>query len=137
LPAVTQNGIGKLTSLIVHGNDYDTVDGTCVRDYVHVSDVANAHVKGIDWLLSQNKPLVENVNIGTGKGTSVLEVIETFEEISNLKLNWLVGKRRDGDVVEIYADVNKSEKLLNWKATRTVKDAIIDAWNWELKLKNA
>ena len=136
LPVVTQCAIGKIPLITVYGNDYDTIDGTCVRDYIHVLDLANAHVKGIEWLAHENEPLVENVNIGTGKGTSVLEVIETFEEISELKLNWKFGNRRDGDVVEIFADVTKSSNLLNWKATRTAKDAIIDSWNWELKLKN-
>ena len=136
LPAVTQCAIGKIPLITVYGNDYDTIDGTCVRDYIHVLDLANAHVKGIEWLALESEPLVENVNIGTGKGTSVLEVIETFEEISELKLNWKFGNRRDGDVVEIFADVTKSYNLLNWKATRTAKDAIIDSWNWELKLKN-
>ena len=136
LPAVTQCAVGKIPSVTVFGNDYETIDGTCVRDYIHVLDLANAHVKGIEWLSSQNNPLVENVNIGTGKGTSVLEVIETFEEISGEKLNWNYGDRREGDVVEIFADVSKSFELLKWKASRSVKDAIVDAWNWEIKLKN-
>ena len=136
LPVVTQCAIGKIPSITVNGNDYDTIDGTCVRDYVHVLDLANAHVKGIEWLAQQENPIVENVNIGTGKGTSVLEVIETFEEISGLKLNWKFGERRAGDVVEIFADVTKSFNLLNWKSNLSARDAIIDSWNWELKLKN-
>jgi len=136
LPVVTQCAVGKISSLTVNGNDYDTIDGTCVRDYVHVLDLANAHVKGVEWLTLQKEPIVENINIGTGKGTSVLEVIETFEEISGLKLNWKFGDRREGDVVEIFADVSKSFKLFSWKASRSVKDAIIDSWNWELKLKD-
>lgn len=136
LPAVTQCAIGKIPSLTVYGNDYDTIDGTCVRDYIHVLDLANAHVKGIEWLSKQNDTLVENVNVGTGKGTSVMQIIETFEEISGEKLNWSYGDRRLGDVVEIFADATKSFELLNWKASRSYKDAIIDSWNWELKLKN-
>ena len=136
LPVVTQCAIGKIPSITVNGNDYDTIDGTCVRDYIHVLDLANAHVKGVEWLAQQENPIVENVNIGTGKGTSVLEVIETFEEISGLKLNWKFGERRAGDVVEIFADVTKSFNLLNWKSNLSARDAIIDSWNWELKLKN-
>ena len=136
MPVITQTAIGKMEKVTVFGNDYDTIDGTCVRDYIHVMDVAEAHVKGIDWLKSKNKPFVENLNIGTGKGTSVLELINTFEEISNQKLNWGFGARREGDVVEIYADVTKMLNLMNWKPNLTVKDAVVDAWNWEQKLNN-
>ena len=136
LPAVTQTAVGKIAKITVHGNDYNTPDGTCIRDYVHVVDVANAHVKGIEWLQQQPNKLVDNINIGTGKGTSVLEIIHTFEEVSGEKLNWEFGPRRDGDVVEIFADVTKANEVLNWKARKSVKDAVLDAWNWELKLKN-
>ena len=136
LPFVTQTGIGKLEGLTVFGNDYSTPDGTCVRDFIHVCDLADAHVKSIDWLEKQEESLTEAVNIGTGKGTSVLEIIHTFEKVSELTLNWKFGSRREGDVQEIIADADKSSKLLNWKPTKTVKDAIFDAWNWELKLNN-
>ena len=136
LPAVAQTAIGKIDKITVHGNDYDTTDGPCVRDYIHVTDVANAHVKGIAWLQSQKNSLVENINIGTGQGTSVLEIIHTFEEVSGRKLNWEFGKRREGDVVEIYADVTKSKAILNWEAKKTVKDAVKDAWNWEKRISD-
>lgn len=136
LPFVTQTGIGKLEELTVFGNDYNTPDGTCIRDYIHVCDLANAHVKSIEWLEKQKGNLSEAVNIGTGKGTSVLEIIHTFEKVSELTLNWKFGDRREGDVEEIYGNVDKSSNLLNWKPTKTVKDAIFDAWNWELKLNN-
>ena len=136
LPFVTQTAVGKLKELTVFGNDYNTPDGTCVRDYIHVCDLADAHVKSIEWLEKQDCSLTEAVNIGTGKGTSVLEIIHTFEKISESTLNWKFGDRRDGDVEEIYANVDKSSQLLNWKPTKTVKDAIFDAWNWELKLNN-
>jgi len=136
MPVITQTAVGKLEKVTVFGNDYDTIDGTCVRDYIHVMDVAEAHVKGIDWLKSKKEALVENLNIGTGKGTSVLELINTFEDVSNQKLNWGFGERRAGDVVEIFADVTKMSNLMNWKPSKTVKDAVLDAWNWELKLKN-
>ena len=136
MPVVTQTAIGKLEKVTVFGNDYDTIDGTCVRDYIHVMDVADAHVKGVDWLNSKKGAFTESLNIGTGTGTSVLEIINTFEEISNEKLNWSFGERRPGDVVEIYADVSKMVELINWRPTRTVKDALVDAWNWELKLRD-
>ena len=135
-PFIMQTGIGKLEELSVFGNDYNTPDGTCVRDYIHVSDVADAHVKALDWLLEQPGRFVENINIGTGTGTSVLEIIKTFEKVSGLKLHWKFAARRAGDVEEIYANVEKSRSLLNWKATRTVMDAVQDAWNWEKKLNN-
>ncbi len=136
MPVITQTAIGKLPKITIFGNDYNTIDGTCVRDYIHVVDVAEAHVKGINWLLKQNESLVEVLNIGTGKGTSVLELVHTFEEIAGQKLNWEFGPRRKGDVVEIFADVTKMFNLMSWKPNKTVKDAVIDAWNWEQKLNN-
>lgn len=136
LPFVTQTAMGKHDKLKVFGSDYCTIDGTCVRDYVHVLDVANAHVKGLDWLGNQSNSFTESVNIGTGKGTSVLEIIHTFEEVSGKKLIWEFAERRGGDIEEIYADVTKAKTLLNWSSKKTVKDAVRDAWNWELKLKN-
>ena len=135
-PFIMQTGIGKLEELSVFGNDYNTHDGTCIRDYIHVSDVADAHVNGLDWLMEQKGGFVEDINIGTGNGTSVLEIINTFEEVSGLKLRWKFAARRAGDAEEIYANVEKSRSLLNWKATRTVMDAVQDAWNWEQKLNN-
>ena len=135
-PFITQTAIGKLEKLTVYGNDYSTLDGTCVRDYVHVCDVADAHVKGMKWLQDQTNCLVENVNIGTGKGSSVLEIIHIFEKISGTTLNWQMGERREGDIEEIYADVKKSQSLLNWKSKKSVEDAVKDAWNWELKLND-
>lgn len=137
LPFVTQTGAGIHSHLTIFGNDYNTIDGTCVRDYIHVSDVAEAHVKGLQWLLNQNDALVEIVNIGTGKGNSVLEIVNVFEKISGEKLNWKFGPRRSGDVEEIFADASKAERLMGWKANRTIEDAVRDAWNWEQKLRNA
>jgi UDP-glucose 4-epimerase len=135
LPFVTQTAMGKHDKLMVFGKDYPTPDGTCIRDYIHVVDLAKAHVKAISFLDNHEKGLNEAINIGTGKGTSVLEIIQKFEEISNQKLNWEFGKRRAGDVVEIFANAHKSMELLNWRAELTVDDAIQDAWNWENSLK--
>lgn len=137
LPALMQTAAGKMDQLRVNGSDYPTPDGTCIRDYVHVSDVAEAHVKGLKWLSDREENTVEVINVGTGKGTSVLEIIHTFEEISGSSLNWTFGPRREGDVMEIFADVTKAEKVLGWKARRNVRDAVVDAWNWEQRLKNA
>ena len=136
LPIVTQSGIGKISEIIVYGKDYNTPDGTCIRDYVHVVDVANAHVKGLRWLMKQNQSIEEYINIGTGKGTSVLEIIDFFEKISKIKLNWSFGPRRLGDVEEIYADTSKAFQILGWSSNKTIEQAISDAWNWELRLKN-
>jgi len=135
LPFVTQTAIGKHEKLTVFGRDYPTDDGTCIRDYIHVVDLAKAHVKTIKFLENEAEGLNGAFNIGTGKGTSVLEIIKKFEKISNQKLNWEFGKRRSGDVIEIYANAKKSFEILNWKAELTVDDAIKDAWNWENTLK--
>lgn len=136
LPFVTQTGIGKQAELTVFGNDYPTVDGTCVRDYIHVVDLAKAHVKAIHFLSEQADGLIEAVNIGTGNGTSILEVINLFEKIANQSLNWKFGPRRPGDVIEIYADASKANRLLNWQAEYSISDAIEHAWNWEKMIKN-
>lgn len=135
LPYVTQTGIGKLEQLTVFGNDYNTEDGTCIRDYIHVVDLAKAHVMGVDWLSKQDPGSSDIINLGTGKGTSVLQIINTFEEITQSKLNWKFGPRRAGDVEQIYADASRAEKVLGWKANLTIADAIKDAWNWEQKQK--
>ena len=136
LPFVTQTAMGKHENLTVFGNDYPTQDGTCIRDYIHVVDLAKAHVKAINYLENKSQGLNEAINIGTGKGSSVLEIIQKFEKISNQKLNWQFGERRSGDVVEIFANAKKSFEKLNWKTELTVDDAIKDAWNWEIALKN-
>ena len=134
LPFITQTAAGKQDFLTVFGNDYPTRDGTCIRDYIHVMDLAEAHVKALGFLGDHKKGCLEAVNIGTGKGTSVLEIISCFEEVSRCKLNWSFGPKREGDVVEIFANCDKASNLLGWKAKRSTNDAVIDAWNWELFL---
>lgn len=136
LPYVTQTALGVLDQLTVYGNDYNTPDGTCVRDYIHVSDLAMAHVKGLEWCEAQTSKTDEVINIGTGRGTSVLEIIHTFENVSGQPLNWKFGERRKGDVEQIYADVQKAKNQLHWSATRTMEDAVRDAWNWEQNWRN-
>ena len=134
LPFVTQTAVGKQDFLTVFGNDYPTRDGTCIRDYIHVMDLAEAHVKALAFLEDHNKGCLEAVNIGTGKGTSVLEIISCFEEVSKCKLNWSFGPKREGDVVEIFANCDKASNLLGWKSKLSINDAVIDAWKWELFL---
>lgn len=132
LPYLTQTALGLRKQLSVFGNDYPTPDGTCIRDYIHVCDVSDAHVKALDFIANTAEKLAY-FNLGTGKGSSVLEVIETFEAVSGMKLNWVFAPKRVGDVVQIYANVDKAKKVLNWVARYTLKDAIRDAWNWEQK----
>lgn len=134
LPFVTQTAVGKQDILTVFGNDYPTRDGTCIRDYIHVMDLAEAHVKALAFLEDHKKGCLEAVNIGTGKGTSVLEIISCFEEVSKCKLNWSFGPKREGDVVEIFANCDKASNLLGWKSKLSINDAVIDAWKWELFL---
>lgn len=136
MPFITQTAIGIRPKFVAFGNDYNTPDGTCIRDFVHVVDVAQAHVAGLNWLFSSPKRPVEFVNLGTGKGTSILEIINNFEELTGVSLNWEFGDRREGDIPEIYAETQKAKELLGWESKLTFKDAIVDAWNWEQKLMN-
>jgi UDP-glucose 4-epimerase len=131
LPFVTQTAIGKQAHLTVFGNDYPTRDGSCIRDYIHVMDLAEAHVAALTYLMNQNEGLLEAVNIGTGEGTSVLEIVKAFERITGQNLPHVIGPRRAGDVIEIYANATKGQELLGWKARLSIDDAIKDAWAWE------
>ncbi|WP_163381649.1 UDP-glucose 4-epimerase GalE [Cyclobacterium sp. SYSU L10401] len=134
VPFVTQTGAGIRKELTVFGNDYDTPDGTCIRDYIHVMDLAEAHVKAISYLKDQKAPFYDWLNVGTGKGNTVLEVIETFEKVSGKSLNYSVGPRRPGDVVKVWADTEKIKQELGWTARFDLEDALRDSWNWQLKL---
>jgi len=135
LPMVTGTAIGKYDQLTVFGNDYPTSDGTCVRDYIHVMDLATAHVKALEFLES-GKSSFETINVGTGAGTTILKVIQVFEEISEVKLKWKYGPKRPGDVVEIFAKADKANHLLNWYPKYTLEDSVQHAWNWEKKIQN-
>ncbi len=139
VPFVTQVGIGQRDQLQVFGNNYNTLDGTCIRDYIHVVDLAEAHVAAVDLLLKNvNSAQNYNVyNIGTGQGNSVLEVIKTFEEISGKPLNYNILPRRDGDVTAVYGDVSKAKLELGWATKKTLKDALADAWRWQQKIGNS
>lgn len=136
IPFVTQTAAGIREQLSVFGGDYPTPDGTAVRDYIHVMDLADAHVVALDRLLKkQNKKPFEVFNIGTGKGSSVLEVITTFEKVSGQKLNYKVVDRRSGDITEAYADTTFANNELGWKSRLSLEDALASAWKWQQTLK--
>jgi UDP-glucose 4-epimerase len=131
VPFITQTAIGKREKLTVFGTDYATPDGSCVRDYIHVVDLAKAHVAALQVLQNPNAANYEVFNIGTGKGSTVLELIKTFESVSGQKLNYELGPRRPGDVEQIYGDVRKAESKLGWKAELDLSDMMSSAWAWE------
>lgn len=132
VPYITQTGIGKREQLTVHGNDYPTSDGTCIRDYIHVVDLAKAHIKALDRLLSNGqKSAFEVFNIGTGSGSTVLEVIQAFEKVSGRQLNYRIGPRRAGDITQVYADTSFSNRELGWSSELGLEDALRSAWAWE------
>ena len=136
VPAITQTAIGKLPMMTVHGNDYDTRDGSCIRDYIHVSDLAHAHTLAISYLeQKKNFSPCEVFNLGTGNGYTVLEAIRTFEEVSGTALPYQIGPRRSGDVVAIYANNDKARDYLGWKTDYSLKDMMRTAWQWEQNLK--
>ncbi len=135
VPYITQTAAGIRKELTVFGNNYNTKDGTCIRDYIHVLDLASAHIHAIEKL-EQESNTIDISNVGVGIGTTVLEVVETFENVSDSKLNYKIGPRRAGDVVEIYSDNKKIVKELNWNPKHTLKDALKDAWNWQNKIGN-
>nr|WP_314603147.1 UDP-glucose 4-epimerase GalE [uncultured Capnocytophaga sp.] len=136
VPYITQTAIGLRESLSVYGDDYPTPDGTCIRDYIHVVDLAKAHIAALERLLKENNESnYEVFNIGTGKGSSVLEVIKAFEKVTGQALPYKIVGRRAGDVVSAYANTYKANKELLWKAELTLEDALLSAWNWEKKLR--
>ena len=137
VPAITQTAIGKWPFMPVHGNDYSTRDGSCVRDYIHVSDIAHAHTLALQKLFAKmSKSSCEVFNLGTGIGYTVLEVIAAFEKNSGLKLNYTIGPRRAGDVVSIFANNDKAKNQLGWVPRYNLDQMMDTAWKWELKLKN-
>ena len=136
VPFVTQTAIGIRKELSIFGKDYPTPDGTCIRDYIHVVDLAKAHVVALNRLFEEKKSdNYEVFNIGTGKGSSVLEVVNAFEKATGVNLNYCFADRRDGDIVSAYADTTKANKILGWKAQLSPEDALISAWKWEKSLR--
>lgn len=137
VPAITQTAIGKLPMMQVFGTDYPTRDGSCLRDYIHVCDIAHAHTLAFNYLLQHNSGAnCEVFNLGTGNGYTVLELITEFEKVSGVKLNYQLGPRRPGDVIAIYANNDKAKNLLGWNPKYNLGDMMATAWKWELKLKN-
>jgi UDP-glucose 4-epimerase len=135
VPVITQAAIGKRASMNVFGTDYSTPDGSCIRDYIHVVDLAKAHVIAIERLLNKkNKNKFEVFNLGTGKGNSVLETIHAFEKTAGMKLNYIIGERRPGDVEQVWADTTLANNELGWKAEYSLDDIMRTAWKWEMKL---
>ena len=136
VPAITQTAIGKISQLTVHGDDYPTRDGSCIRDFIHVSDIAHAHTLAIQYMLDKKMTKSAEVyNLGTGNGVTVLEAIRAFEKVSGVKLNYQIGPRRPGDVVAIYANNNLARKQLGWTTEFGLDDMMSTAWKWEQKLK--
>lgn len=136
VPAITQTAIGKLPKMTVFGNDYPTRDGSNIRDYVHVSDIAHAHTLAIQYLENgKNSSNCEIFNLGTGNGVTVLEAIRSFEKVSGVKLNYEIGPRRPGDVVAIYANNDKAKNILGWQPQFSLDQMMDTAWKWELRLK--
>lgn len=136
IPFVTQTAAGLRESLTVFGDDYPTVDGTCVRDYIHVVDLAKAHIKALEYAHSKPAKTYDVFNVGTGQATSVLEVIQRFKAATGQQVPYKIGPRRDGDIVTCYADPSKANKVLGWHAENSLDQALHDAWRWQQNLGN-
>lgn len=135
-PAITQTAIGKLPGMTVYGDDYPTRDGSCVRDFIHVCDIAHAHTLALDYVAEgRNKSTCEVFNLGSGNGVTVLEAIRTFEKVSEVKLNYTIGPRRPGDVISIYASNELAKNALGWEPKYSLEDMVATAWKWEQRLK--
>lgn len=136
VPYITQTAAGLRPALTVFGDDYPTPDGSCLRDFIHVMDLAEAHVAAMQFLINSRKSTFYDVfNVGTGQGSSVMELIRIFEDISGRPLNYRIGERRPGDVAAVYADVNKIRDEIGWEARRNMREALEDAWRWQQSLE--
>jgi len=135
VPYITQSAAGIRGPLTIFGNNFDTPDGYQVRDFIHIMDLAGAHVKALDYLEKQETGFSNIFNLGTGKGVSVMELINAFQKVSDGSLEYTIGEPRMGDIDKIWADATKAEKILGWKAELTLEDALRDAWNWQLELQ--
>jgi len=137
VPFITQTAIGIRKELQVFGNDYNTPDGSCIRDYINVVDLSKAHVVAVERLLNKkNKKSLEIFNIGTGKGLSVLEIIKTFEKVTGVKLNYRIVGRRPGDIEKVWADTTYANEELGWKAEKSIEETLLSAWKWEQYIRN-
>ena len=129
-PFILKVASGEIDRLHIFGNNWPTHDGTCIRDYIHVMDLAEGHIRVLEYLFSNNKQIV-NINLGTGKGTSVKELVETFQRTNNLKVPYLFSERREGDIAKVVADISYAESLLNWKPSLNLDNMCIDGWKWQ------
>ncbi len=136
VPVITQTAIGRMKGMAVHGTDYDTRDGSCIRDYIHVCDIAEAHILALKHLFEgKNETNFDIINLGSGEGISVLEAIASFEKVSGVKLDYQIGPRRYGDVGAVYADTAKSKKVLSWQPKYSLDEMMDTAWKWEMNMK--
>jgi len=136
IPAITQTAIGKIPQMVVHGDDYPTRDGSCIRDFIHVSDIAHAHTLSLQYLMDNKSTMrCEVFNLGSGNGVTVLEAIKSFEKVSGTSLNYTIGPRRPGDVIAIYANNHLAKTKLGWDTKYSLEDMMLTAWKWEQKLK--
>lgn len=136
VPYVTQAAVGKREKLTVFGNDYPTADGYGVRDFIHVVDLAQAHIVTLEYLNQKETSFYDVFNVGTGKGNSVLEIIETFQKVNGVKIPYEIGPRREGDIATCFADAGKIKKEMNWSAKKSLEDSLKDAWKWQANLSN-
>ena len=135
IPFVTQTAIGVREQLKIFGNDYGTPDGTCIRDYIYVVDLAKAHVKAMERVFGDESPEIEYFNVGTGTGVSTLEVVQAFEKSTGVKVNWEYAPRREGDIEKVWGNVDRAIKVLGWKSESKLEDVLASAWKWQLKLR--
>ena len=135
IPFVTQTAIGVREQLKIFGNDYGTPDGTCIRDYIYVVDLAKAHVKAMERVFGDESPEIEYFNVGTGTGVSTLEVVQAFEKATGVKVNWEYAPRREGDIEKVWGNVDRANKVLGWKSESKLEDVLASAWKWQLKLR--
>ena len=135
IPYVTQTAMGIREQLKVFGNDYDTVDGTCIRDYIYVVDLAKAHVKAMTRVLDTDSDKLEVFNVGTGTGVTTKQIVDAFEKSTGVKLNWAFAPRRSGDIEKVWANPEKANNVLGWKAETSLEDTLKSAWNWQVKLR--
>ena len=135
MPYIQQVAVGILPMLKVYGNDYDTVDGTGMRDYIHVVDLAKAHLSAISYLLENDIKGCDDINIGTGKSTSVLQLVNAFQKVNNITIPYVIVERREGDIANIYADTTKAKQILNWQSKYSIEDMCKDAYHWQVNLQ--
>lgn len=136
VPYITQTAAGLRDELVIFGDDYPTGDGTCIRDFIHVMDLADAHVKALEWIGDESRENPGVFNLGVGEGQSVLKLVKSFEEMTGKSLKWRYGSRRSGDIPEIFANVEKAKEVLGWQARYSPQDALMDAWRWQQNLSS-